>query len=121
MLVITEDADRGYADDEAITLPYSPVQNLPPQMSEIQESEALVLLLPELESARLLSNIPQTAGMLNKLAALYHSQENYAVAERLYKRALKVSKKEVGDQHREAATILNNLASLYHDQASKEE
>ena len=28
--VITEDADRGYADDEAITLPYSPVQNLSP-------------------------------------------------------------------------------------------
>jgi len=116
VLVLTEDADRGDAGDEAITFPYSPVQNLSPQMFEIQKSEALVLLLPEQESSRLLSNIPQTAGMLNKLAALYHSQENYAVAERLYKRALKVSKKKAGDQHREAATILNNLASLYHDQ-----
>ncbi len=116
VLVLTEDADRGYAGDEVITLTYSPVQNLSPQMSEIQKSEALLILLPEQESSKLLSNIPQTAGMLNKLAALYHSQENYSVAERLYKRALKVSEKKVGDQHREAATILNNLASLYHDQ-----
>ncbi len=116
VLVLTEDADRGSAGDEAITLPCSPVQNLSPQMSEIRTSEALLLLLPEQESSRLLSNIPQTVGMLNKLAALYHSQENYEVAERLYKRALKVSKKTAGDQHRETATILNNLASLYHDQ-----
>ena len=116
VLVLTEDADRGYAGDEAITHPCSPVQNLSPQMFEIQKSGVLPLLLPEQESAKLFSDIPQTAGMWNKLAALYHSQENYAVAERLYKQALKVSKKKVGDQHREAATILNNLASLYHDQ-----
>ena len=116
VLVLTEDADRGYADDEAITLHCSPVQNLSPQMYEIQKSEALLILLPKQESSRLLSNLPQSAEMLNKLAVLYHSQEDYAVAERLYRQALKSSKKTAGEQHREAATILNNLASLYHDQ-----
>jgi len=55
VLVLTEEADRGYAGDEAITLPCSPVQNLSPQMSEIRTCEALLILLPEQESARLLS------------------------------------------------------------------
>ncbi|MBI4460160.1 MAG: tetratricopeptide repeat protein [Acidobacteria bacterium] len=115
VIVITEEAEFG-PDAEVITLPYSPVQNLSPQFSTIGKKEALLVLLPEEESLKRLSDLPQTAGMLNKLAVLYHFQEKYAAAERLYKRALKISEKTSGSQHREVASILNNLANLYHDQ-----
>lgn len=103
------------SSDEVITLPFSPVKNLSPQFSPIRKREAFLVLLPEQESLRLLKELPETPGMLNKLAVLYHSQEKYSAAERLYKRALEVSEK-TGDQPREAASILNNLGSLYHDQ-----
>lgn len=115
VMVITEEADFA-SGAEVITLPYSPVQNLSPQFSAIGKREALLVLLPEEESLKRLSDLPQTAGMLNKLAVLYHFQEKYAAAERLYKRALKVSEKTLGSQHREGGSILNNLANLYHDQ-----
>jgi len=106
-------ADKG--GDEVITLPFSPVKNLSPQFAPIRKREAFLVLLPEQESLRLLKELPETPGMLNKLAVLYHSQEKYSAAERLYKRALEVSEK-TGDHPRVAASVLNNLASLYHDQ-----
>jgi len=120
VVTLSEEAEP-LGGDEVITLPFSPVHNLAPQMSTVGRREAFLALLPEQESLKMLSNLPRTPGLLNKLAVLYHSQEKYAGAEKLYKQALEVSKKAKGDQNREMASILNNLATLYHDQMMYEE
>ena len=116
VMILSDEADptRG---DEAITNPYSPVQNLATDLSTIERKDAFLVLLPEPGSLQRLSGLPKTAGMLNRLAVLYHAQRKYKTAEQLYKRALAVSEKESGSrQGAEVATILNNLARLYHDQ-----
>jgi tetratricopeptide (TPR) repeat protein len=116
VLLLVEDADSSSGADEVITLPYSPVANLSPQFSQLGKSQALLILLPQEGHLKRWSGLPETPGMLNKLAVLYHFQEKYATAERLYKRALKISERECGPQDPKVATILNNLARLYHDQ-----
>jgi len=116
VMVLTDDTDFRFGGDEVITSPYSPVQNLSPKFCAIRRKEAFEILLPEEKSLRALPELPQTAGMLNRLAVLYHSQQKYSAAERLYRRALKASKEASADKPREEAAILNNLARLYHDQ-----
>ncbi|MBI3895200.1 MAG: tetratricopeptide repeat protein [Acidobacteria bacterium] len=115
-LVLTEEADPRLGSDEAVTLPYSPVERLSTNFAAIRKEEALMLLLPKPEGLGHLSDIPQTPAMLNRLAALYHSQEMYEAAERFYKQALKIAEKVSRNQSPEVASILNNLATLYHDQ-----
>ena len=116
VMVLSDDADFRFGGDDVITSPYSPVQNLSPKFSAIRRKEAFEILLPEEKSLRALSELPRTAGMLNRLAVLYHSQQKYSTAERLYRRALKASKEASANKPREEAAILNNLARLYHDQ-----
>jgi len=53
------------------------------------------------------------AKSLNNMAALYHSQGKYTMAEDLYKRCLEVKKKLYGEDHLEVAINLHNLAALY--------
>ena len=116
VMILSDDADptRG---DQAVTNPYSPVQNLATDLSMIERKDAFLVLLPEPGSLRRVSGLPKTAGMLNRLAVLYHAQRKYKTAEQLYKRALTVCAKQSGNrQGAEVATILNNLARLYHDQ-----
>ena len=116
VMVLSDDAVPTRSD-KAVTNPYSPVQNLATDLSMIERKDAFLALLPEPASLQRLPGLPKTAGTLNRLAVLYHSQRKYKTAERLYKRALAVSKKESGSrQGAEVATILNNLARLYHDQ-----
>ncbi|TYT73011.1 tetratricopeptide repeat protein, partial [Microcystis aeruginosa] len=50
---------------------------------------------------------------LNNLAHLYHSQGRYTEAEPLYREALDLRKRLLGDNHPDVATSLNNLAALY--------
>ena len=45
---------------------------------------------------------------------LYHSMGDYAKAEPLYQRALKIREKALGPDHPDTATALNNLARLYY-------
>ena len=115
-VMVISDELGGPSGDEVATLAYSPTQNLSPQFSRIRRGEAFVLLLPEQESLKRVSGLPQTPGMLNRLAVLYHSQKNYEAAERLYKRALKAAETAPTEQRGEEATVLNNLARLYHDE-----
>ena len=56
---------------------------------------------------------PDTATTLNNLAELYRSMGDYAKAEPLYQRALKIREKALGPDHPDTATALNNLAGLY--------
>ncbi|HEY7680841.1 MAG TPA: tetratricopeptide repeat protein [Terriglobia bacterium] len=102
--------------EEVVTLARSPAENLSQRFSTISRGEEFVLLLPQQEALRRLSGLPQTPGMLNKLAVLYHSQKKFEAAERLYKKALKLIDKESGAHRGEEATILNNLGRLYHDE-----
>lgn len=50
---------------------------------------------------------------LNNLAAMYHEQGKYTMAEPLYKRALDIRIKAHGDKHPDIALNHHNLALLY--------
>jgi tetratricopeptide (TPR) repeat protein len=53
------------------------------------------------------------AKSLNNMAALYHTQGKYNMAEDLYKRCLELKKQTHGDEHLEVAISLHNLAVLH--------
>ena len=61
------------------------------------------------------------ADSLNNLAGLYYAQGRYEEAEPLYKKALQLRQKLLGDRHPDVATSFNNLAALYYDQGRYEE
>ncbi len=50
---------------------------------------------------------------LNNLAALYHVQGKYGLAEQLYERCLDLKLELYGEEHLETAVNLHNLAVLY--------
>ena len=50
---------------------------------------------------------------LNNLAALYRAMGAYDRAEPLFRQALEIRKKALGEEHPDYATSLNNLAALY--------
>ena len=56
------------------------------------------------------------ATSLNNLAGLYRRQGRYSEAEPLYKQALEMYKRLLGEEHPSVATSLNNLAGLYRRQ-----
>lgn len=56
---------------------------------------------------------PRLARTLNNLAFLYVTQDQYAEAEPLLKRALAIRQQALGTEPAEVATSLNNLAALY--------
>uniref|UniRef100_UPI000A752B74 tetratricopeptide repeat protein n=1 Tax=Geitlerinema sp. PCC 9228 TaxID=111611 RepID=UPI000A752B74 len=55
------------------------------------------------------------------LAGLYQSQGRYEEAEPLYRQALEMRKRLLGEQHPDVATSLNNLAELYRSQGRYDE
>ena len=84
-------------------------------LSMVSLGEALAVLLPKPETFARLEELPQTPGVLNRLASLYQAQKEYDTAEDLYKQALELSE-NMKKTPSEIATLLNNLASLYHEQ-----
>jgi tetratricopeptide (TPR) repeat protein len=50
---------------------------------------------------------------LNNLAAVYHTQGKYTMAEPLYTRSLDIKKRALGEEHAEVALLVHNLAVLY--------
>jgi CHAT domain-containing protein/Tfp pilus assembly protein PilF len=61
---------------------------------------------------------PDTAQGLNNLAVLYEAQGNFAAAEPLKLRVLKITEKALGPNHPHTAISLNNLAELYQVQGN---
>lgn len=59
---------------------------------------------------------PRLARTLGNLGFLYVTQEQYAEAEPLLKRALTIRETALGPDHQDIATSLNNLAALYEAQ-----
>jgi tetratricopeptide (TPR) repeat protein len=53
------------------------------------------------------------AKSLNNMAALYHSQGKYKMAEDLYNRCLEIKIKLYGEEHLEVAINLHNLAAVH--------
>ena len=53
------------------------------------------------------------AQSLGNLAKLYMKMAQYAKAEPLYQRSLKISRVPLGPDHPDVAASLNNLAALY--------
>lgn len=84
-------------------------------LSVVSLGEALSVLLPKPEAFRRLQELPQTPGVLNRIASLYQAQKEYGSAEKLYKQALEIAE-TARKAPSEVATLLNNLASLYHEQ-----
>jgi tetratricopeptide (TPR) repeat protein len=99
------------------------------------EAEPLFKQALAIRKKQLGDNHPDTAKSLNNLAALYESQGRYSnraefssfqgenraefylfQAETLYKQALAIRKKQLGDNHPDTATSLNNLAAFYESQ-----
>jgi tetratricopeptide (TPR) repeat protein len=64
---------------------------------------------------------PNTAAILNALAALYKNQGKYEQAEPLYQRALAIRERVLGSDHPDTAQSLNNLALLYQAQGKYEQ
>ena len=65
--------------------------------------------------AKLGPDHPDVANSLNNLAILYMDMGQYAKAEPLYQRSLKISEAKLGPDHPDVADSLNNLANLYMD------
>jgi tetratricopeptide (TPR) repeat protein len=115
VMILAEKAASAAGGDPLITSPLTSVQKITPQYPPLRKGEAFLVLLPEQDSLKMLPDLPQSPGLLNKLGLLYQSQKKYQAAEQLYQRALEASEKAPGDRDREASTILMNLASLYHE------
>ncbi len=77
--------------------------------------EAEVKFLAALEEAEKFNeDDPRLALSLNNLAAMYHEEGKYTMAEPLYKRALDIRQKIHGEQHHpDIALNHHNLAILY--------
>lgn len=103
--------------DEVITSPLTSVQGIASQFTPVRKHEAFLVLLPEQDSLKMLPDLPQSPGLLNKLALLHQSQQKYNAAQQLYQRALELSEKLPGDHGREVSSILMNLADLYQDES----
>jgi len=116
VMILAEEASPSAGIDAVITSPLTSVQSVTPQYPPVRKGEAFLVLLPEEDSLKMLPDLPQSPGLLNKLGLLYQSQHKFKAAEQLYQRALELSKKVVKDSGRNAASILMNLASLYHEQ-----
>jgi tetratricopeptide (TPR) repeat protein len=76
--------------------------------------EAEVKFLAAMELAENFSDDdPRLALSLNNLAAIYHEEGKYTMAEPLYKRALDIREKLYGGKHADIALNHHNLALLY--------
>ncbi|HEY9792895.1 MAG TPA: tetratricopeptide repeat protein [Candidatus Obscuribacterales bacterium] len=58
-------------------------------------------------------NDARLALSLNNLAAVYHTQGKYTMAEPLYTRSLEIKKRNLGEEHPDVALNEHNLAILY--------
>ena len=76
--------------------------------------EAEVQFKAALEEAEKFGEEDQRLALtLNNLAAMYHEQGKYTLAEPLYKRSLDIKTKLLGDCHADIALNHHNLAVLY--------
>lgn len=116
VLFLTEEVDPRSSAGEVVTTPTPPGERLSTAFSVVPPREVYALLLPKPESFRQLAALPQTPAVLNRLAVLYQSQEEYETAEQLYKKALNIAEKASRKAPGDVASLLNNLASLYHEQ-----
>ena len=114
VMILAEEVTTSVVDD-VITTPMTMVHNVSPPLGPVRKRDAFLVMLPEQESLKMLRDLPETPGLLNKLALLYHSQQKHKVAEQLYKRALEISGKGSPDQRREQSSILMNLGTMLHD------
>ncbi len=79
----------------------------------IAEKAALPEELDKVEASEHAEVNSRLAKSLNNMAALYHTQGKYSMAEDLYKRCLELKQRIYGDEHIEVAINLHNLAVLY--------
>lgn len=77
-------------------------------------AQAEIHFLAALEEAEKFGEEDSRLGLsLNNLAAVYHTQGKYTMAEPLYTRSLEIKTRIHGEQHPEVALNVHNLAILY--------
>jgi tetratricopeptide (TPR) repeat protein len=79
----------------------------------LAEKAALPEEIEKLDAEEQAAVNSRLAKSLNNMAALYHTQGKYAMAEDLYKRCLELKQQIFGEEHLEVAINLHNLAVLY--------
>jgi tetratricopeptide (TPR) repeat protein len=79
----------------------------------IAEKAALLEEMNKLDAEEQIATKTRLAKSLNNMAALYHTQGKYNMAEDLYARCLELKKQTHGDEHLEVAISLHNLAVLH--------
>jgi len=114
VMFLTEEVEPRSKSDEVVSGPQPAIEHGGAAFSVVSLGEALAVLLPKPEAFRRLKDLPQTPGVLNRLAGLYQAQKEYETASQLYQQALEIA--EQSKKAREVATLLYNLASLYHEQ-----
>jgi len=82
------------------------------------EAKKAAVLTKKLNTLDCDTSQPEYLRNLNNLALLHDHLHDYALAERLYKKALQLVQKRVGLQHPDYAQQLDNLAHLYMDSAA---
>jgi tetratricopeptide (TPR) repeat protein len=78
-----------------------------------QELQGLSLQFEGMLGQLKITDSPQLANALGRIANLYADQGRSAEAEPLYLRALAISEEQLGTNHPDTATSINNLATLY--------
>jgi len=82
--------------------------------SKRRVAQAEVFFLDALKEAEKFGeDDPRLAMTLNNMAAIYHSQGKYAMAEPMYQRSLEIKKRVLGPEHLDVATCYHNLAVLH--------
>lgn len=76
----------------------------------LKTAESFGLQDPRLATS--LNNLASLSASLNNLASLYQAHGNYAEAEPLYKRALAIAEKALGEEHPNVATSLEYYSDL---------
>lgn len=79
----------------------------------VAEKAALPEEMSKLDAQEQTATNTRLAKSLNNMAALYHTQGKYNMAEDLYVRCLELKKQTHGDEHLEVAISLHNLAVLH--------
>lgn len=75
-------------------------------------AQAELILLEALTAARVFGVDSRHALTLNNLAAIYHTEGKYQMAEVNYKKSLAMKEQLLGEDHPEVAVNLHNLATM---------
>jgi len=106
----------GTPDSELLTTYLLPALEALADVGAQKDLHDLTMQFEGLLGQMQLTNSPEVATSIARIAMLYKAQGRYSEAEPLYVRSLSICEQQLGADHPLVATSLNNLAELYRDQ-----